>query len=263
MSRTALLRGLHGARHALPARSPFMGALPSTWDERAKHASPAANMTQLMGPGLAGSALVSARSFASYPTAETAADMQLGNEFFEMDNETITLLAAQGDVGATTERLTREIMAVDEVSWDEATVKVDEMKSALNAGLGMRTLPQKVFIGTLIVGGLATFPLCFDLTTAKVFNDACVTADVADPEDLETWLEVGAWTWNWMEPPLGQLSFFILCLDFARAQLNNLGLKPYVEKMVAARGSKLASAYPKYHNKILTDFATCNGLKPF
>jgi hypothetical protein len=40
-------------------------------------------------------------------------------------------------------------------------------------------------------------------------------------------LEVGTWTWNWMEPPLGQLSFFLLTLQLVRAHMGNLGVKPY------------------------------------
>ena len=26
-----------------------------------------------------------------------------------------------------------------------------------------------------------------------------ITPHLLEPKDLETWLEVGAWTWNWME----------------------------------------------------------------
>ncbi len=36
----------------------------------------------------------------------------------------------------------------------------------------------------------------FDLNTALWFNEYFVTADVAEPADLETWLEVGSWTWG-------------------------------------------------------------------
>jgi hypothetical protein len=41
--------------------------------------------------------------------------------------------------------------------------------------------------------GVASIPLCFDLSTAIWFNDAYVTTDVPDDEDLETFLEVGGW----------------------------------------------------------------------
>ena len=40
--------------------------------------------------------------------------------------------------------------------------------------------------------GLLSFPLCFHLDSVMAFNDAFVTADVAEPKDLETWLEVAA-----------------------------------------------------------------------
>ena len=30
-----------------------------------------------------------------------------------------------------------------------------------------------------------------------------------------------------MEPPLGQLSFFLLCLQFSRAQMANIGARPF------------------------------------
>ena len=53
--------------------------------------------------------------------------------------------------------------------------------------------------------------------------------DVPETKDLETPLEVGSWAWNWMEPPLGQISFFLLCLQYARAQMQNLGYKPYTD----------------------------------
>jgi hypothetical protein len=82
-----------------------------------------------------------------------------------------------------------------------------------------------------------------------------VTAEVAEPEDLETWLEVGAWTWNWMEPPLGQISFFLLTLQFARNQMLNLGAKPYTHWLQQYRARRLEKVYPQYNAKILSDFA--------
>ena len=97
MSRTALLRGLSTAhRHALPAHSQVMTAMPISWEDRRATTTPtAAGLGS--SPLAPTSALV--RSFASYPTAETVSAMQKGNQFHEMDNDTITMLAAQGDVG--------------------------------------------------------------------------------------------------------------------------------------------------------------------
>ena len=82
-----------------------------------------------------------------------------------------------------------------------------------------------------------------------------VTTDVPDDKDLETALEVGSWTWNWMEPPLGQMSFFLLCLQYARAQLGNLGAKPYTAWFLQRRAERVAKTYPQYCANIVESFS--------
>lgn len=57
--------------------------------------------------------------------------------------------------------------------------------------------------------------------------------------EADTWLEVGSWAWNWMEPPLGQLSFALLCAQFARGSMLNLGSKPYGQWIDNFRANKL------------------------
>ena len=108
--------------------------------------------------------------------------------------------------------------------------------------------------------GFATFPLCFDLPLALWFNDRFVTTDVAEPKDLETWLEVGSWTWNWMEPPLGQLSFFLLCLQFSRAQMEKIGFKPYTQYLKNRRAKKLSERFSNYRRDIVEDYSVNKGL---
>ena len=60
---------------------------------------------------------------------------------------------------------------------------------------------------------LRAHPLRAHPDTCLWFNEGFVTTEVAEAKDLETWLEVGSWSWTWMEPPLGQISFFLLCLQ--------------------------------------------------
>ena len=60
--------------------------------------------------------------------------------------------------------------------------------------------------------GIYSFPVVFDANVAHWFNNLYVTTDIPEPKDLETMFEVGNWTWGWMEPPLGTISFFILCM---------------------------------------------------
>ena len=79
--------------------------------------------------------------------------------------------------------------------------------------------------------------------------------DVADESDLDTWLEVGSWAWNWMEPPLGQISFVLLCLQFARAQMENMGIKPFTGFVISKRAQSVVQAYPQYNERILFEFA--------
>ena len=103
--------------------------------------------------------------------------------------------------------------------------------------------------------GFASIPLCFDVTTAMWFNEHFVTTDIPPPVDLETVLETGMWTWGWMEPPLGQLSFLLLCLEFARAQLDNIGVRPYNGHLMQKRAGRLQEKFPMYNDHILMDFS--------
>ena len=106
-----------------------------------------------------------------------------------------------------------------------------------------------------MLSGLATFPLCFSHDVALQFNDFMVTTAVPDQEDLETMLEIGSWTWGWMEPPLGQLSFFLLTLQFARAQMENMGAKPFTHWRLGQRSGSVVSSFPQYNKRVVYDFA--------
>ena len=176
-------------------------------------------------------------------------------EYFEMNNNILLQLATEGDHGARVERLVRDIMAVDQVTWDQAQEKLMEITRVNRQGMYLATMPYRVGIASALFGGAVSIPLVFNLDTALWFNEYFVTTDVPPPEDLETPLEVGSWTWNWMEPPLGQISFLLLTLQFARNQMQNLGQKPYTAWLKAKRAKRLQEKYPQYHHKIISDFA--------
>jgi len=148
-------------------------------------------------------------------------------------------------------------MAVDEVEWDEAILTLKHMHDMNSAGVLKRfgLLPYRVALFSATFGGAASFPLCFHYPTVHWFNDRFVTADVPEAKDLETWLEVGSWAWNWMEPPLGQLSFFILCCQVARNQFSNLGITPYTSYLKNARAARLCQSFSKYNARVVSDFA--------
>lgn len=58
-----------------------------------------------------------------------------------------------------------------------------------------------------------------------------------------------------MEPPLGQISFFLLCLQLARDQAANIGKKSISETLKLKRASTVANKFPAYNRKIVEDFA--------
>ena len=113
------------------------------------------------------------------------------------------------------------------------------MAASNRKGMSIVTLPYKLAIATAVSAGVLSIPMIFHLDTVLWFNEGFVTSDVPEDKDLETPLEVGSWAWNWMEPPLGQISFFLLCMQFARAQMENLGKKPVTEWYKTKRAERL------------------------
>ena len=110
------------------------------------------------------------RAMSSKPTAADAQAMP--REYYEFSNESLSVMAANGDQAAHVERLIRDIMHVDGVDWDTANATFKEIDDANSEGMVFFTLPYKVGITTAVVGGLASVPLCFDLNTALAFNEA-------------------------------------------------------------------------------------------
>jgi hypothetical protein len=175
--------------------------------------------------------------------------------FCDMDNDTIIRLAGTNNEDAINERLIRNIMSVDQVNWEDAQPRFKEIAEENEAGMSFFVLPYQIGFTVAVGAGLASFPLCFHEGTALLFNEYMVTTDVPDAKDLETVLEIGAWSWNWMEPPLGQISFFLLTLQFARSQMENMGIKPYTGWLKRSRADKLYSKYPQYTEHIVKDYS--------
>jgi len=208
----------------------------------------------------------------------------------QMPSDVLLVMAAGGDQDAREERVIREIMAVDNVEWPAARQTFLKIVDANRRGLFFATLPYKVGITVSFTAGVLSFPLIFHLDSVLMFNDLFVTTDVPDDKDLETPLEVGSWAWNWMEPPLGQISFFPLCMQYARAQLENLGAKvcwltgenhssvhlfslllllllllpskPYTAWYKARRAARLVREFPTYDKHILTSFSENDSFSP-
>jgi hypothetical protein len=194
-------------------------------------------------------------SFWFYLTLSSSSIFKISRAVTEMDNATIVTLGEMGNAQAREEILKRHVMMIDKVSYEESSEKVEEIAASNRKGMFLLSLPYQIGIAASLTAGFASIPLCFHLPTAEWFNMYYVTTDVPEPKDLETALEVGAWTWNWMEPPLGQISFLLLCLQFSRSQIENLGVKPYTSKVKEWRANRLAEAYPQYDQGVIKNFS--------
>jgi hypothetical protein len=100
---------------------------------------------------------------------------KLPREFEEMSNDVITVLAVMGDQEAREERLIREIMRVDNVAWEAAQPRFNEIMSANRQGMWVATLPYKIGLFAAVTSTVACFPMVFELNTVLWFNELYVT----------------------------------------------------------------------------------------
>lgn len=192
------------------------------------------------------------------PSLEVARNMGWG--FSEMENEPLAVIAEMGNHRARKEVLTRHIMAVDNVDYVEAIKTLEEIACKNREGLAMATMPYKIAIFVALTTGFGSIPMVFDIDLALWFNEKFVTMEIPPPDDLDTCLETGAWTWNWMEPILGTLSYTLLTLQVARQGIKNLGMKPYTSRLIEMRAKKLFEAYPQYEKGILHNFVETDAM---
>ena len=194
----------------------------------------------------------------SKPTIAYAKSMPC--DYSAMRHEQILQLSVDGDFGARREALTRNVMGVDGIEYDEAGKVVDQIWKDNHRLAWIHRVPYQAGFVTAVTGGMISFPLIFSRDITIWFNDNFVTTDVPPPKDLETFLEVSIWSWNWMEPMCGQVSFVLLVLQFARSQLLNLGIKPFSDKMKQIRSDDLVQKYPQYNSMFVKWYSEGNTL---
>lgn len=120
--------------------------------------------------------------------------------------------------------------------------------------------PYHASIYIALVTGWASLPLVFHYPSAAFFNDKFVTADPPEVGEADTMLEVGSWSWNWMEPPLGTISFFLLCIQYAREQRVSIGGMTMTEKIQEKQATMLAEKYSQYDAAIIKAYGSAIAL---
>lgn len=192
------------------------------------------------------------------PTLEYA--KKLSKTFASMTNEQVLHFAELRIPEACRECIVRDVMSVDQVEYDEAMKVFKEIAKTNREGMLQSSFPFYFGLGISGFAGYASIPLVFELNTVEWFNHNFVTAEMPGPVDLETPLEVGSASWSWMEPLLGQISFFLLCMQFARAQMQNLGIRPYFHWQQERRARYLVKTYPQYDPEFLAMYSRCDRL---
>jgi len=187
------------------------------------------------------------------PTIAYAKSMP--SNYSAMRHEQILQLCVEGDFGARREALTRNIMGVDGIEYDLAVKKLDEIWDFNHINMKLHHFPYGVGLAASIVGGAISFPLIFNKEVVMKFNDRFVTKYVPCPDDLGTMLDVAIWSWNWMGPIFGQVSFVLLVLQFARSQMVNMGIKPFGNKMKSIRANALIEKFPQYNSLFVEWFS--------
>eukprot|EP00566_Odontella_aurita_P016223 CAMPEP_0113548008 /NCGR_PEP_ID=MMETSP0015_2-20120614/12663_1 /TAXON_ID=2838 /ORGANISM="Odontella" /LENGTH=275 /DNA_ID=CAMNT_0000448607 /DNA_START=129 /DNA_END=959 /DNA_ORIENTATION=+ /assembly_acc=CAM_ASM_000160 len=177
------------------------------------------------------------------------------SSFSSMRHEQILQLSAEGIPEACKEALIRNIMGVESIDYERAELELEKIAKSNRKNVFLHHIPHKVGLFGAISAGVVSFPLVFHLGTVQAFNEMFVTADVPEAKDIETWLEVGSWSWAWMEPLIGQASFFLLTMQFARAQIQNIGVMPYSDYIRDMRARRLVKLYPNYNPAFVTAFS--------
>lgn len=183
----------------------------------------------------------------------------------KFSNEALVILAERRRCrshDAFSERLVRNIMHVDGVDRSAAKEKLQEIAAEHRKVVWLVTLPHKVGISAAAIAGLGCVPMVFSLAFAGWFNAHFVTCDVPEARDLETVLEVGCWTWNWVEPLMGTATFALLSLQLVRSQMLNMHWTSYTSWVQNYRAELLQGKYPQYNAEILMEYARTASLKP-
>lgn len=176
----------------------------------------------------------------------------------ELNHTSLAELAMLGDHCSRRERLIREVMAVDNISWGQAHEVLNTLVKQNEKYYWFETLPYRVGITLAFLGGVGSSALVFWKPAAEWY--AINVAGEELPEGVKdvdemTVNQVGTWTWSWMEPMIGTASFVLLCAQFIRAQATKMNMKTYGDRILQWRGNRLAKVFPEYDSSMVRAWA--------
>lgn len=176
----------------------------------------------------------------------------------EMGHSTLAALALQDNHFAHRERLIREIMTVDNCSWDEAHLVLEKMDEYKESHYWFVTAPYRLGIIIATSAGIGSMLMVFHPSTAFWYGTSIAGEEL--PEGTEsvgdlTINQVGTWTWSWMEPMIGTASFVLLCAQFVRAQLIRVNMKTFLAIMESRKADRVAQKFHQYDRSMIRTWA--------
>eukprot|EP00656_Telonema_subtile_P048943 TRINITY_DN5978_c0_g1_i2.p1 TRINITY_DN5978_c0_g1~~TRINITY_DN5978_c0_g1_i2.p1 ORF type:complete len:230 (-),score=52.75 TRINITY_DN5978_c0_g1_i2:88-777(-) len=199
-------------------------------------------------------------SFCTLPRQKPTIAMakQQPRELYELSNEALAIAARSPEAhDVHQERLIRDIMATDEVEYDKAAARMEEV-FLYNQTRRTILLPYEVGLAGTMLCAILCFPVVFHDGTATAFADFIGATEECPPG---TFADVGTWSWAWMEPMMGTASFSLLCLQQLRLQMSRLAFKPYYDYVQSRRANQLAAHYPRYNRTIIKEFGRSQPLR--
>mmetsp|Transcript_42684 Transcript_42684/g.92098 ORF Transcript_42684/g.92098 Transcript_42684/m.92098 type:complete len:365 (-) Transcript_42684:74-1168(-) len=172
----------------------------------------------------------------------------------ELNHESLAELAMLGNHPARRERLIREIMCVDQISWSRAHEVLYEFDKYKERYYWIETFPYRLGIAAAIISGAASVALVFWPPVAYWYGTEIAGEEL--PEDTNdiselTINQVGTWTWSWMEPMIGTATFIILCCQSSRAQMAQMNMRTYGDRVLGWRADRVANKFPIYDRSMV------------
>jgi len=176
----------------------------------------------------------------------------------EMGHSTLAGLALENNHYAHRERLIREIMSVDNCSWEEAHNVLASMDEYKERYYWFVTAPYRLGIFIATTFGIGSIFLVFHPSTADWYGTNIAGEELPEGTDSVSDLtinQVGTWTWSWMEPMIGTASFVLLCAQFVRAQLIRINMKTFLAIMESRKADRVAQQFHQYDKSMIRTWA--------
>lgn len=175
----------------------------------------------------------------------------------EITHRSLAEAAMMGNDSAIRERLLREIMCVDQCSWEQAHAVLAKMDEYNEQYYWVESMPYRVGIFLAIIIGILSAILVFWRPIAYWYGVEIACEDPPEDPSIDemTVNQIGSWTWTWMEPMIGTATFLLLCFQFMRGQTTRMNMNEYSQFIGTQRGLRIRAKFKHYDGSMTAAWA--------